>query len=185
VSAGRIRIGSALLLVLPYVPLLFAGAEWGASSPFRYFTAHGSSQLARAVRRGRREEFSDFVEDVELLPDPQDPETFAVSKLDWGERDRDPHAGILAWYRQLIALRRATPALRDADREAVTVEHDAHAGWLRVRRGPVTLVANLGAEAVELDVPGEGRLAWPPELVATDGRATIPPDGVIVAEAAG
>ena len=182
VSPGRIRIGAALLLVMPYVPLLFAGAEWGASSPFRYFTSHASPQLARAVRRGRREEFSHFLEDVATVPDPQDPATFEASKLDWDERDRAPHAAILGWYRELLALRRQSPSLRDADRDAVQVAYDADAGWIRVLRGGITVAANLGPSPVEVEVGGEVRLGWPEELAPVGGSAVIPPDGVIVTE---
>ncbi len=184
-SAGRIRIGAALLLTMPYVPLLFAGAEWGASSPFQYFTAHSSPQLARAVRKGRREEFEAFVADAEVVPDPQDPATFARSTLDWDERGRDPHAGILAWYRELLALRHRVPALRDTDRSAVDVRHEPGAGSLTVTRGPITVAANIGGEAVEVDLTGEIRLAWPEPITLDGRRATLPPDGVIVTEAAG
>ena len=181
VSPGRIRIGAALLLTSPYVPLLFAGAEWGASSPFMYFTAHESPELAEAVRRGRREEFGAFEWDTDV-PDPQDPATMEASRLDWDERVREPHAGILAWYHDLVALRRRNPALRDADRSAATVRHDPDAGWLLLDRGPVSVAVNLGAEAVEVEVEGEVRLAWPADLDARDGRTLLPPDGVLVVE---
>ncbi len=183
VSPGRIRIGAALLLTMPYVPLLFAGAEWGASSPFQYFTAHSSPQLAHAVRRGRRDEFAAFVADVQTVPDPQDPATFEASKLDWDERERDPHAGILAWYRELLGLRRRIAVLRDADRAAVAVEHDPGAGWLAVARGTIRVLVNLGDEPVDVQAAGSVRLAWPEHLTITDGRVALPPDAVVVTEA--
>jgi len=181
-GAWQIILGAALLLTMPYVPLILAGAEWGASSPFRYFTGHASPELARAVSQGRQEEFADFGWEPGQVPDPQDPESFAISKLDWSERDRDPHAALLSWYRDLLALRAATPALRDADRAAVRVTHDADAGWILVERGPVSVVANLGATPAEIVVDGETRLAWPPDVSASEGRVRLPPDGVIVLE---
>jgi maltooligosyltrehalose trehalohydrolase len=182
VSPGRTRIGAALLLTMPYVPLLFAGAEWGASSPFLYFTAHSSPQLANAVREGRRREFAAFVADLDTVPDPQDPATFEASKLDWDERRRDPHADILAWYRELLALRRRIDVLRDADRTAVAVEHDPGDGWLAVVRGPIRVVVNLGDQPADVEAPGAVRLVWPDELTVTDGRVALPPDGVLVTE---
>lgn len=182
VGPGRVRIGAALLLTMPYVPLILAGAEWGASSPFRYFTGHGSPELARAVSEGRREEFAHFGWDPEQVPDPQDPETFAVSKLDWSERDREPHLGLLGWYRNLVALRAETPALRDADRSAVDVRHDAASGWIVVSRGAISVAANLGVAPVGLEVDGVLRLAWPRDLVVDSGRVHLPPDGVVVLE---
>ncbi|MBA4169736.1 MAG: malto-oligosyltrehalose trehalohydrolase [Chloroflexi bacterium] len=185
VSPGRVRIGAALLLTMPYVPLILAGAEWAASSPFRYFTGHASLELARAVSEGRREEFSGFGWEPADVPDPQNPDTFEVSKLNWSERRREPYAGVLSWYRDLLALRAATPALRDADRSAVEVTHDAEEGWILVRRGPISMAANLGAEPVTVQVDGVRRLAWPPELQTDAGRVHLPPDAVIVLERPG
>ena len=185
VSPGRARIGAALLLTLPYVPLIFAGAEWAASSPFRYFTGHESDEIAESVRAGRRAEFAAFGWDPDEVPDPQDPETFAASKLDWTERDREPHAGQLAWYRELLALRARTPALRDPDRSTVSVRHAPGEGWIVVERGPITVAANLGTGPVDLPVSGELRLAWPLDLRPVDGTLRLPPDAVVVAEAGG
>ena len=48
-------VGAALLLTSPYVPFLFAGEEWAASSPFPYFASHESPGLAAAVSAGRRQ----------------------------------------------------------------------------------------------------------------------------------
>ncbi len=185
VSPGRVRIGTGLLLTMPYVPLIFAGDEWAASSPFRYFTGHASRELARAVREGRREEFAAFGWEDHQIPDPQDPDTFQISKLDWTERDREPHASVLEWYRALLALRAATPALRNPDRAAVSVEHDSDAGWILVHRGPLRVAANLGRAAVEICVHGEVRLAWPAGLRPVDGRLRLPPDAIAILEESG
>ncbi|MGI8999777.1 MAG: DUF3459 domain-containing protein [Candidatus Limnocylindria bacterium] len=168
--------------MLPYVPLIFAGAEWAASSPFRYFTGHASSKLAAAVRRGRREEFVAFGWDADEVPDPQASATFETSRWNWEERTCEPHAGVLAWYRQLLALRRERATLRDGDREAVEVHHEPAAGWISVSRGPIGVFANLGSEQVSIEVSDEIRLAWPPDLTAERGRLVLPPDGVIVTE---
>ena len=181
VSPGRARIGAALLLTAPYVPLLFAGEEWAASTPFQYFTGHESEELAEAVRGGRRGEFAAFGWDPDAVPDPQDPETFARSRLDWDERGRDPHASMLAWYRDLIGLRRRTPALTDPDRGRVHVTHDPGSGCLSVTRGPVTVTANLGREPLALSLDGAVRLAWP-EVDAREAAIQLAPDGVVVVE---
>jgi maltooligosyltrehalose trehalohydrolase len=178
VSPGRARIGAALLLTAPYVPLLFAGEEWNASAPFRYFTDHEDPELARAVREGRRAEFAHFGWDPDLVPDPQDPAAFAVSRLDWSERERTGHADMLAWYRELLALRREIPDLRDGDRAAVRVEGSIR-GLLSVERGVVRVHVNLGEAACGVELAGRVRLAWPGDLV-TDGTVSLPPDGVII-----
>jgi maltooligosyltrehalose trehalohydrolase len=178
VNERRARMGAALLLTGPYVPLLFAGEEWNASSPFLYFTDHEDPELARAVSEGRRAEFAHFGWDPDQVPDPQDPATFADSRLDWTERERTGHAEMLAWYRELLALRREIPDLRDGDRAAVRVEGTIR-GLLSVERGPVRLHANLGNEAIDVDLVGHVRLAWPDDL-GTDGTVSLPPDGVII-----
>ncbi len=180
VSPGRARIGAALLLTSPYVPLLFAGEEWSASAPFRYFTGHESPDLAAAVRDGRREEFSAFGWDPDSVPDPQDPRTFEVSKLDWDERAVEPHASMLAWYRDLIHLRRSTRALRNPDRDAVRVSHDASSRCITVSRGGITVAANLGPEPAPFPVEGDLRLAFPSDVRIGDGAVVLPPDGVCV-----
>jgi len=170
------------LLTMPYVPLLFAGVEWGASSPFHYFIGHASRELAAAVLHGRREEFGHFGWAPEHVPDPQDPATFLASKLDWSERNRAPHADVLAWYRALLTLRAATPALRDGDRAAVVVRHDAAAGWIVVERGPISVAANLGTEPADVPIRGDLRLAWPASHERNAGSVRLPPDGVVVVE---
>ncbi len=144
------KIAAALVLTSPFVPMLFQGEEWNASTPFQYFTDHVSPELAEAVRKGRREEFRAFGWKPEDVPDPQDEATFRRSKLDWSEREREPHASHLAFVRELIALRRRTPALLDGRLDAVEVEvhEEAEARWLRVRRGPVTVLANLGEGSI-------------------------------------
>ncbi len=110
------RAASVLLLLLPETPLLFMGQEWGASTPFQFFTDH-HPELGRAVTAGRRREFSRFAAFAdpagrETIPDPQDPETFRASRLVWEEQEREPHRSLLRLYRRLLAFRRTEAALR-------------------------------------------------------------------------
>jgi maltooligosyltrehalose trehalohydrolase len=119
VGEGALRVGAALVLLGPFVPLLFAGEEWGALTPFLYFTDHEDRALAEAVRRGRREEFAAFVPDAGEIPDPQDPLSLERSRLGWAEARASWHAGLLGWHRDLIAFRRAHPVLADGRRPVV------------------------------------------------------------------
>src|SRR6202043_1232002 len=118
---------AALVLLGPFVPVLFAGEEWAATTPFQYFTDHSDPELGRAVSEGRRREFATFGFAAADVPDPQDPATFERSRLRWDEPAREPHASMLGWHRRLIALRAAIPSLRDGDRSVLTVEHDEDA----------------------------------------------------------
>ena len=105
------------------------------------------------MRRGRRAEFAEHGWSGPV-PDPQDPATVLASTLDWTEPDGGEHAAMLAWYRQLIALRRRWPALR-ADRLAeVWVDVGLDGSWLAVRRGDLRVLAVLGGGATEVRLDG-------------------------------
>jgi maltooligosyltrehalose trehalohydrolase len=109
------KLAAGLLLLSPFVPLLFMGEEYGETAPFPYFTSHGDADLVEAVRRGRAEEFAAFAWGG-TPPDPQDPATFASARIDAARRTRDGHRAIHDLHRRLLALRRDHPALRDASR---------------------------------------------------------------------
>ena len=143
VSLGRLKIAAALVLTSPFVPMLFQGEEWGASTPFQYFTDHPEPDLAKAVREGRRREFAAFGWKPEEVPDPQAPRTFLGSRLNWEELSREPHGGLLDWHRRLIKLRQREPALSDGRLEAVLTRFDESARWLAVERGPLTIITFL------------------------------------------
>lgn len=101
-SAAARKAAAALLLLAPHTPLLFMGQEYDESHPFQFFTSYGDPDLKEAVRKGRREEFKDF--DFSDVPDPEDEQTFLRSKLDWSKVNETNE--MLAWYRQLITLRK-------------------------------------------------------------------------------
>ena len=118
IDLGRFHVSTALLLFSPYTPLIFMGQEFAASSSFMFFTDH-NDELGKLVTEGRREEFKGFPafadpERRKGIPDPQSPETFARSKLNFEERET--HAGTYALYRELLRLRREDPVLRVQDR---------------------------------------------------------------------
>ncbi|MDX6620871.1 MAG: maltooligosyltrehalose trehalohydrolase [Gaiellales bacterium] len=169
---GRLACGAALLLTSAGTPMLFMGEEWGASTPWMYFTDHTDPDIAEAVRQGRREEFGTHGWALDDVPDPQAPETFERSRLDWDEPGCEPHARLLAWYRNLIALRRARPDLRDPRLDRVRVEHDAAARTLIVHRGGHVVVVNLATEPRMLLLPSADLrvvLAWDPAGVEGNG----------------
>ena len=142
-SPRRLKIGAALVLTSPFVPMLFQGEEWAASTPFQYFTDHQDPNLAKAVTEGRRREFATFGWKPGEVPDPQAFDTFARSRLNWDELTCPPHAEILEWHRRLIRLRRSMPELSDGRLERVRVCFDEQAHWLVVYRGTVAVACNL------------------------------------------
>jgi malto-oligosyltrehalose trehalohydrolase len=158
---GLVKVAAGLVLTAPYTPMLFMGEEWGADTPWQYFTDHIEAWLAKAVAEGRKAEFAAHGWAAADVPNPQDESTFLRSKLDWAQPGREPYDGILAWYRELIALRRARPELTDPRLDRVSADFDEDARWLLIRRGRLRIAANLGAEPVQLALgqPGTGVLA--------------------------
>ncbi|HJR46004.1 MAG TPA: DUF3459 domain-containing protein, partial [Actinomycetota bacterium] len=144
------KVAAAVVLTSPFVPMLFQGEEWGASSPFLYFTDHTDPELGRAVSEGRKREFEAFGWDPERIPDPQERSTFERSKLDWTEPEREPHADIVEWYRDLIELRRSLPDLGDGSLDQVTTFFDEDQRALIVQRGDVSLTCNFSDDYAKI-----------------------------------
>jgi maltooligosyltrehalose trehalohydrolase len=132
VDPAGVRLAAAVLLLAPYVPLLFMGEEYGEQAPFQYFVSHGDPALVEAVREGRRQEFAGFGWQGGV-PDPQSEATFDASRLRWERAGRAPHSALLALYRDLLRLRRALPLLRPGAAEP-EVGHDEREGWVVMRR---------------------------------------------------
>src|SRR5581483_6303019 len=151
---AALKIGAALLLCSSFTPMLFMGEEWGATTPWMFFTSFGDPELANAVRDGRRAEFAEHGWAADDVPDPQDPATFERSRLDWAEADKDKHRDVLDWHRQLIALRRSRAELTDGRLDRVSCSYDDAARWLVVDRDGLAVVCNLAAERQAVPVNG-------------------------------
>ena len=123
-SLGRLKIGAALVLGAPFMPMLFQGEEWAASTPFLYFTDHKDPALGAAVRKGRRAEFAAFGWRAEAIPDPQDPATFERSKLQWSEVEESPQRLAVPRYQQHDRPSALQAAYR-AEQPRPTSSHDA------------------------------------------------------------
>ncbi|HET6884516.1 MAG TPA: malto-oligosyltrehalose trehalohydrolase [Pirellulales bacterium] len=183
-SRGRLKVGAALVLTSPFVPMLFQGEEWAATSPFQFFTDFEEPELAKAVREGRPKEFAAFGWSPDEIPDPQDPATFERSKLKWKELGSSPHDELLDWHKKLIELRRQESVLTDGRLEKVGVEFDEEARWLVVERGGITIVCNLGVKRqlvpVGDDRPHTLRLASEPNVEIRENGVELPPDSVAI-----
>jgi maltooligosyltrehalose trehalohydrolase len=183
--ADLVRVGAGLVLTSPFTPMLFMGEEWGADTPWQYFTDHIEPWLAKAVAEGRKAEFTSHGWGEADVPDPQDKQAFLRSKLDWTQLDREPYLGILAWYRELIALRRARPELTDPRLDRVQAGFDEDARWIMVCRGRLRIAANLGAQAVRLPLGQRGigvLAASSPEVAIHQDTVAMPPAAFAVIE---
>jgi maltooligosyltrehalose trehalohydrolase len=186
VDCRRLSVAAALLLTGPFTPLLFQGEEWGATTPFPYFSDHRDPELGRAVSEGRRREFVRFGWRPDDIPDPQDPETFRSARLEWSERAQPPHDALLAWYRTLITLRRRVRDLSDPRLDRTGVDVDEAAATLRIVRGSVLVLVNLGRSEHTFAIDGPRVLGASDEAVRIGpGGVTVPADAVAIVAPAG
>jgi maltooligosyltrehalose trehalohydrolase len=173
----QLKAVAALTLLSPFVPLLFQGEEWGASTPFLYFTDHENAELGRLVAEGRSNEFRAFCW-AGGIPNPQDEATFLRSKLNWAELSGRMHAELFDWYRRLIRLRSdkvAHPAESPLYSVKAVVHFDAEAGWLNFCHNGVLAVFNLSGQAQRVPIPeGEWELVLRSDSPAAQPVDTMP-----------
>jgi len=198
VSTDVAKLMSGVVLLSPYVPMLFMGEEYGETAPFQYFVSHQDPDLVEAVRKGRAEEFAQFTWGGDP-PDPQSEETFERSKLDRTLREKPEHAGLLEYHRTLISLRRGEPALATATKDGLETWADSGAGLLRMRRRVEAQEAvaffHFGDEDVTTPLPegswtraldsGEERFGGPgtdtpPAIEAPGNELTVPAKRVLL-----
>lgn len=117
VPAPIYRALTGYFLLLPNTPLLFMGQEFGATTPFPFFTDFGSP-LAVAVRKGRRQFLGQFPDLASAaaqrkIPDPNEEATFRMAVLRWSERRRQHRHW--RFTQDLLHLREDNPAVRDPE----------------------------------------------------------------------
>ena len=152
VGTAKARLAAGVVLTAPFVPMLFMGEEWAASTPWMFFADFEDPALREAVRRGRKSDFAHFGfgDDV---PDPDDPATFQASKLNWNELTAPEHAAMLDWYRKLIYLRRKSIALNRGDMSQMHVSFDEEGRWIRTDRSDMATLINFADATASFDMP--------------------------------
>ena len=182
VGMRRAKVAEAIVLTAPFIPMLFQGEEFAASTPFQYFAHHDDEEMAKAVAAGRKREFAAFGWNPEEIPNPEKVDTFRDSKLNWDEVHEGRHAEMLDWITRLIHLRRSSPSLNDGDTGHTKVSFSEEGRWLAVRRGKVHVFCNLGEQAHAFADPGscEMVLMSDPAIERTDGKVIVPADAVAI-----
>jgi maltooligosyltrehalose trehalohydrolase len=182
-SRDRLKIGAALVLTSPFVPMLFQGEEWGASTPFLFFTDHQDPELARTVGEGRCREFAAFNWDPAAIPHPQARATFERSKLNWSEPNQPPHNELLEWHRELIRLRHTEAALSDGRLEVVKSQFDENARWFVLERQEISVACNFARDrqCIPLGTGKHQVLATSgPGVTVGGGNLSLPPESVAI-----
>ncbi|MHC2991954.1 malto-oligosyltrehalose trehalohydrolase [Pontibacter sp. HJ8] len=131
VSPDMLKVVAGMVLLSPFTPMLFMGEEYGEENPFLYFVSHTDQELADAVRKGRKEEFSAFAWQGEA-PDPQAEKTFHTSKLQRSYQQQEQDRQLREFYKELIRLRKSTPALMRPDKQKLHVLADKDAQVLHL-----------------------------------------------------
>jgi len=166
-----LKMTAGVILLSPYLPLLFMGEEYGETAPFPFFISHSDPDLIEAVRQGRRAEWSS-TEGPDEAPDPQDEKTFTSAKLNHALRHTTGlHRRLWEFYRRLIELRTCVRALAEPDQRRMEVF-----GWNRLRIGclhrrsrdeEAFVIFHADDKAVTAAIPlPEGR--WAKELDSGD-----------------
>jgi 1,4-alpha-glucan branching enzyme len=184
---AAIRAATAVLLLAPWIPLLFMGEEWATTRAFPFFCDFGP-ELAARVRDGRRREFARFAEFRDpaaraRIPDPGAPETFAAAVLQWDELESGAHREHLACCRQLLEVRRRelVPRLAGISGNAAVFEpvgdRALRVGWRLGDGSRLHLLAHLGPGEARAGSCPEGRLlyATPAPTEAALERGTLGP----------
>ncbi len=182
IGMPRSKVAAAVVLLAPFLPMIFQGEEYAADTPFQYFAHHEDPAIAKSVSEGRKKDFAVFGWNPEEVPDPEKRETFERSKLNWNEITEGRHAEMLDWTRKLIHLRRSSPSLNDGDLSHIKVRFDEEKRWLSMKRGAVRLICNLGTEVHRS--PNPERLALvlrsAEDVTLTETEVVLPPDTVAI-----
>lgn len=161
VSFEALKLAAGVVLLSPYIPLLFMGEEYGEDAPFLYFVSHSDPALIEAVRQGRKKEFHEFKWQDEP-PDPQSAETFMKSKINWEKINEGGHKVLMDFYKNVITIRKTTPALSHLDKNCLYVNGLENEKIVFVRRwkdfNHVFLIFNFNSDDMKLVPSGiEGR----------------------------
>jgi len=153
VSFEQSKLAAALVVLSPYVPMLFMGEEYGEQAPFLYFADHTDKHLIDAVRKGRRNEFKGF-EWSAPPPDPFDPDTVERSRLNWSQRQHAEHQTLLACHGELIRLRKAYDACRLATRAGLHTAcfDDEHVLVVYAQHGDQAIIRIFNCSGAEQEI---------------------------------
>jgi maltooligosyltrehalose trehalohydrolase len=179
------RLAASLMLLSPYLPLLFMGEEYGEDRPFLFFCSFGDEALIRAVREGRRNEFAAFAWQGEV-PDPQAEATFRASQLSWSWPEGSARVGLRRLYADLLTARREWPALKEfSARKARLLPEEDGGSVLELLRGEGETAArcyfNLSPRPQRLSVPSRRRPLFSSEAQSYQGgRPNAEPVGELL-----
>ena len=166
----ELKLTAAIVILSPFVPLIFMGEEYGETTPFPYFISHSEPKLVDAVRKGRKAEFTAFQWQGEI-PDPQDEVTYLKAKLNQELRNEGHHRVLNDFYTELIKLRKENPALANLNKDTQEVAGYEETRILFVRRWygeeEVIIIFSFNNSQVSTTIPLPGG-HWQKQLDSSD-----------------
>lgn len=172
-DVDQLACAALLTLTSGFTPLIFAGEEWAARTPFPFFAGHPEPELAAAVSAGRLAEFDRMDWDHDAVPDPMAIETFESAKLNWDEREEGEHRQLLGVYRELIGLRRQYAELTNPSLERTSCQFDEQARWFTMRRSGLVVAVNFSDYQQAVELGGAYQLRWTTPAGARLGGSAI------------
>lgn len=177
VSFEMQKLLSGAVMLSPYLPLLFMGEEYSEPNPFFYFVSHTDPDLVEAVRKGRKEEFKNFMNEGEA-PDPQSEATFQQSKLQWDLIKQEPHQTMLNYYKALIKFRKTNAVLKNTNRETIHTTVNQPQQILIVKRWnagqELLCLFNFSDESQRINLSGNWTLLFDSAAAKWNGPADAP-----------
>lgn len=194
VNFEKLKLAAGIMLVAPFVPMLFMGEEFAEENPFQYFVSHGDKDLIKAVQEGRKREFEYFNHNNGDFPDPVSSKTFEASMLNWDFKKDIRKKLMFDYYKDLIKLRKKGKFDSFKYEKPVTRVDEEKRSFIVFTTGNETLYAifNFGEEKIEISLPknlswnkiiasGEKKWEGPvKDLSASNSIITIPPDSFAV-----
>ena len=166
VDFEALKLAAGVTILSPYVPLLFMGEEYAETSPFQYFISHLDRELVEAVRRGRKEEFAAFGWQ-DLVPDPQAEATFHRSQLQHHLKEKEPHATLLRFYKELIRMRKQWKLGGAAEWHIWKEKQEVLVLFREASTSHLALIFNFADSIVAPELP-EGQGRWRTRISSVD-----------------
>jgi len=194
VDYNTLKLVAGTMFMSPFTPFIFMGEEYGETNPFLYFTSHEDKRLIHMVREGRKKEFAYFNNEGEP-PDPQAVETFNQSKLQW-DNHTEKQTKLLAFYKELIRLRKNHPVLKTTDRHGVRAELAQAGNAIVLHRqhheNLIVCIMNFEEKEVSIELPATNKPLYtllnsaeedpvnPHNMILTDLKIKIKAKSMIV-----
>jgi maltooligosyltrehalose trehalohydrolase len=168
-----LKVAAAAILLSSYIPMLFMGEEYGENAPFYYFIDHSDPELLKAVREGRKKEFEKYKWHT-YPPDPHDEQTFNSSRINWDKRTEGHHAILLQWHKELINLRRNSPALQSFEKGDIQIVTPTEQSFLLHRKDEggehhALILFNLSTVELSYTLPHFGN-TWVKQIDSKDHK---------------